>query len=445
MTNTGTGTNSVAIFREELRDRDVYLVDTPGFDDTNREDVEILTAVAHYLSVSYANNVSVNGILYLHRISDTRIGSSTKRNLEMMRALCGEDAFSNIAVVTTMWASDKSEMEFAKQCSREQELRDIYLSSMLEKGSCIVRHDRCQTLSERRISAKNIFVRMVELWEDTQVTLEIQHEMVDLNMTLKETSAGRVLERYIRESQMSYESDLKQLGTASHLPRHGSNETQLHRPTHVLLRDAHHSQEIQKMIKENNQALEAMRLSLIEVHAKQEKTFLDKVSVMENEWKESLRQREEEYRRKEVEYQKRRREEESRLEELDNRTHQLEERERALKERETNTRELRAGSRPKMTAQSAAARDGHQPTQRREAGQQQHQGTRRRRQDRTGEDELERLKLEVEKLRLETKLKLHATKKVKYEWKGPLVEGLVTGGIGLVGACITAGLLCCVQ
>ncbi|KAI0802899.1 hypothetical protein GGR55DRAFT_700208 [Xylaria sp. FL0064] len=224
-----TGTNSVAIFREELQGRDVYL-DTPGFDDANRQDIETLTAVTHYLSVSHANNVWINGILHLHPISDTRIGSSTRRNLDMMRALCGEDAFRNVAIVTTMWASGQSETEVAKQCSREQELRDIYLRDMLTRGSRIVRHDQCQMLLHRRISAKSILTQM-----------------------------------------------------------------------------------------------------------------------------------EEEYRRKEIEYNSRQR-----------------------------------------------------------------------------EDELAKLRLKVENLRLETKLKLHTTKKVKYEWKGPLVEGLVAGGIGLVGASITA-------
>ncbi|KAI8953229.1 hypothetical protein F4801DRAFT_144341 [Xylaria longipes] len=269
-------TNPVTIFLEELHGRDVYLIDTPGFDNTNKEDVEVLTAVAHYLSVSYANNVSVNGILYFHRISDTRIGSSTRHNLEMMRALCGEDSFENVAVVTTMWGSNHSEIELAKQRSREQELRDIYLCDMIEKGSQIVRHDRCNTLSERHTSAKNILTRTAEQWKDTQVTLQIQHEMVNLNMTLKETSAGRVLEVYIREHQSSYEVDLERLGISSKLPCHDSDESQLHAST-LVLRDAHHSDKIQRMLTENNQALEALRLSL--VHIKQEQQFLHRARM----------------------------------------------------------------------------------------------------------------------------------------------------------------------
>lgn len=297
----------------------------------------MLTAVAHYLSVSYANNVSVSGILYLHRISDTRIGSSTRRNLEMMRALCGEDAFENVAVVTTMWHSDDSGIELAKQRSREQELRDIYLHDMIKGGSRIIRHDRCATLSERRTSAKNILIETVGLWQDTQVTLRIQYEMVDLNKTLKETSAGKVLEGYIRQHQNSHERDLERLRASPlRLTHRNIHETQLHASTHVPLDS--HSKEIQRLLTENNQALEAMQLSLIEIHIKQEQKFLNRVSVMENEWKEALRQREEAYRLKELEYRTRQREQE-----------------RVSQEKRVNTLRLQASSSPIITVQCTIA------------------------------------------------------------------------------------------
>ncbi|KAJ2998469.1 hypothetical protein NUW58_g304 [Xylaria curta] len=349
-------TNSVAIFCEELQERDVYLIDTPGFDfkDTNREDVEILTAVAHYLSVSYANNVSINGIFYLHRISDTRIGSSTKRNLEMMRALCGEDAFENVAIITTMWASDHSEVELAKQRNREQELRDIYLRDMIAKGSHIIRHDRCITLSERRASANDILTTTFDRWKDTQVTLQIQHEMVDLNLALKDTSAGKVLERYIREHQNSYENELEQLGLSSNPPYDASDETQLHTQT-LALRDVHQSGEIHRILAANNQALEAMRLSLVEIHNKQEQQFLDRVSVMEAQWKESLRQMEDEYRLKELHY----------------RTRQLEEQEKASEEKKPKSQELQDSPRLVMTVQSTDAYGKHSLTQRQEVSREQ--------------------------------------------------------------------------
>ncbi|KAI1747908.1 hypothetical protein F4782DRAFT_519368 [Xylaria castorea] len=427
-------TNSVAIFRSELHDRDVYLIDTPGFDDTNREDVETLTAVAHYLSVSYANNVSINGILYLHRISDTRIGSSTRRNLEMVKALCGEDAFENVAVVTTMWSSDHSGIEHAKQCSREQELRDIYLYDMLEKGSQIVNHNQCETLSHRHASAKNMLAKIFDTWKDTKITLQIQHEIVDLNLTLRETSAGNVLEQHIEEYKKSSERELEALGTS-----HGKDETQRQGSLDAPLE--HQDSDIRRMLAESNQALDAMRLSLLEIHKKLEHRFVEQVSSMQNKWKETLREKEEEYRLKELEY----------------RAHHLNKREEDLNQKERDSQKHQANSRMLMTTQNALAyeretfselaRQGYrQLTELQEVDRQQHAELREgKRRDRFLEEELEKLRSEVKDLRQETQSKLDTTEKVKHEWVGPLLQGVASGGLGIVGTLITAGMLCCIQ
>ncbi|KAI0967998.1 P-loop containing nucleoside triphosphate hydrolase protein [Xylaria arbuscula] len=404
-TNTPTGTNSVAIFRIELQDRDVYLIDTPGFDDTNREDVEILTAVSHYLSVSYANNVMINGILYFYRISDTRIGSVTRRNLEMMKALCGEDAYENIAIMTTMWSSDPVEHE--KQRRRENELRDIHLSDMLQGGSQIVNHSQSQTLSQRCSSAKNILAMMFDKWRDTPATLQIQHEMVNLNLTLNETSAGKILEQEIRRSH----------------PRSSERELE--------------SSEVRRILVENNQALDAMRLSLLEIHKKQEQRFIKQVSTLQNEWKNTLREKEEECRQKELEY----------------RARILQRQEEDLNQRRWDAQESEASSRRLGAAESALAyeretfieiaRQGRRKlTELGELNQRQHNELMRaKRRDQLVQEDLEKLKSELKDLREETQSKLDTTDKVKHKWVGPLLQGLATGGLGLVGTCITAGKL----
>ena len=49
------------------------------------------------------------------------------------------------------------------------------------------------------------------LWEDSPITLQIQHEMVDLRLSLGNTSAGRVLGGYVKEEQRSYEKELEKL------------------------------------------------------------------------------------------------------------------------------------------------------------------------------------------------------------------------------------------
>lgn len=77
-----------------------YLIDTPGFDDTTRSDTDILKEIVDVLNRLYTQKIR---LIYLHRISDVRMQGSAVRNLDMLRSLCGEDAFPNIALESTMW------------------------------------------------------------------------------------------------------------------------------------------------------------------------------------------------------------------------------------------------------------------------------------------------------------------------------------------------------
>jgi len=90
-------------------ERTIYFIDTPGFDDTNRSDTEVLRELANWLTKSYSDSIKLNGILYFHRISDVRMQGSAKKNLLMFKKLCGEDALRNVILVTSMW--DRVSME----------------------------------------------------------------------------------------------------------------------------------------------------------------------------------------------------------------------------------------------------------------------------------------------------------------------------------------------
>ncbi|KAF4221556.1 hypothetical protein CNMCM5878_008804 [Aspergillus fumigatiaffinis] len=72
------------------QNRRIHLIDIPGFNDTNRSDIETLSILASYLGASYANGVSIHRILILHPITDNRMSGSSMRNVEMMKKMCGE-------------------------------------------------------------------------------------------------------------------------------------------------------------------------------------------------------------------------------------------------------------------------------------------------------------------------------------------------------------------
>jgi len=81
----------------------VYLVDTPGFDDTSRNDTEILKEVAFFFSQIYRKNVQLAGIIYLHRISDNGVSGTALKNLYMFKRLCGMNTFGHVVLCTSMW------------------------------------------------------------------------------------------------------------------------------------------------------------------------------------------------------------------------------------------------------------------------------------------------------------------------------------------------------
>ncbi|OCK89282.1 uncharacterized protein K441DRAFT_667909 [Cenococcum geophilum 1.58] len=131
-------TESLGIFSFQFQGTNVNLIDTPGFDDTHRSDIDTLKLISHYLSVSYSNNVFISGIIYLHRISDNRVSGSTKRNIEMLKGLCGSHAFRNVNIVTTMWKGGEAEEGLRKENQLRSE--DSFFGDMLSRGAHLFRH-----------------------------------------------------------------------------------------------------------------------------------------------------------------------------------------------------------------------------------------------------------------------------------------------------------------
>ncbi|KAF9449528.1 hypothetical protein P691DRAFT_790872 [Macrolepiota fuliginosa MF-IS2] len=113
----------------------VVLVDTPGFDDTYRSDLDILELVSRWLKKTYEDGIELAGILYLHRITDNRMAGTSLKNLDMFLQLCGEGAFEKVVISTTMW-QDLNEIVGN---ARETELMQDYWMEMIKRGSRTVR------------------------------------------------------------------------------------------------------------------------------------------------------------------------------------------------------------------------------------------------------------------------------------------------------------------
>lgn len=180
----------------------MYLIDTPGFDDTARNDTDVLRDIADWLTKAYEKRIDLRGVIYLHRITDPRMQGSAMKNLFMFKKLCGPEGLKNVILATTMWENVSKE----DGNRREAELRDTpdYWKTMIDKyGSHMVRH---RNGSE---SAKRIIESLLELMQP--ITYAIQNEMVNQGKDLDQTSAGKELWSIKVEERERFEKQLADL------------------------------------------------------------------------------------------------------------------------------------------------------------------------------------------------------------------------------------------
>ncbi|KAH8725614.1 P-loop containing nucleoside triphosphate hydrolase protein [Phaeosphaeriaceae sp. PMI808] len=167
------------VVRVGVGNHEVGIVDTPGFDDTERSDAQILDEIVHFLCTQYRLGISLKGIVYMHRITDNKMTGTARRYLEMFKRLCGKQNLKNVVLLTTMWSELTSE---AKGLQRERELRKDFWMDMEKAGSTIRRYEGTRT------EAEAIICRLMRL---PDIVLDIQVELIDQNKRLEETNAGQ--------------------------------------------------------------------------------------------------------------------------------------------------------------------------------------------------------------------------------------------------------------
>ena len=190
------------------------LIDTPGFDDTNKTDTEILTAIANYLEnkcvvvllsslrisranlsyISYRKHRLLSGIIFLRRITDNRMGGVSNKNVLMFQKLVGNSVLDHVICCSTMW--DRVEQSQGEFEGRENELRDKFWANMVANGAQMARHDNTAQ------SASLVINKLLNL---KPVVLMIQQELVDGQKKLFETSAGKEVEELVLAAQQERE------------------------------------------------------------------------------------------------------------------------------------------------------------------------------------------------------------------------------------------------
>ncbi|KAL9615846.1 MAG: hypothetical protein Q9204_008653 [Flavoplaca sp. TL-2023a] len=193
-----SGTDQVEEVPCKVGDEYVILVDTPGFNDTHRSDTEILTALADWMKSSYHDEMILDGIIYLHAISDTRMTNSSLRNLHMFRRLVGNHNLKNVVLATTKWSVPPHEDELR----REKDLTSEFWSTMMAAGSVVERFENDAA------SAQRLVKKILRL--DKKIVPKIQEEVVH-GKKLADTEAGAYIEQAIARLQKEHEEEKQTL------------------------------------------------------------------------------------------------------------------------------------------------------------------------------------------------------------------------------------------
>ena len=283
------GTTSIDVFNFDCNGHKVYLIDTPGFNDTNRSDIDTLSVLATYLGASYANGVRIHGILMLHPISDNRMSGSSMRNLDMMKAMCGFASYSTLAIATTMW-SEKSPLCEQREAQLLSEER--FFGRFISRGATTFRHNEKGRLGslEEITSARRIVTHLIlQSEKHLPEVLELQREIIDQGKVIGETKAGIVIAGDLYKARQAHKLELKKLKQAIE--------------TEIAQKNTAHAIEMQELkVDLENQMRKAehnkrkLEKSMRDLHKDEERAWKKKLKVLEERFFEELAAKEQELR-----------------------------------------------------------------------------------------------------------------------------------------------------
>ena len=168
----------------------VHLVDTPGFDDSSKNDAEILSGIAHFLATVYrqTNAPPLSGILYMHQITDNKMKGSALKNLKMFQQLVGGQCLKNCVLITSKWGLVPYEVGEARE--RELLSKPQFWKYMVANGS------KTERFQDTRASAWEIIGTIAGL---KGCTPQLTDEICNGHKKLKDTAAGRIVEVDLNE------------------------------------------------------------------------------------------------------------------------------------------------------------------------------------------------------------------------------------------------------
>jgi len=158
----------------------IVLVNTPAFNNTDNLDMATLGIISDWVNQTYKRGILVSGLIYFHRISDPTMEGTplSLRNWRVFEKICGNH-FNKVVIATTMWGDvDAGEGE-----RRSQDLQNF--CRVRARGWSI------QPFRRDHSTAADVLKAIVE--DTMRQPLQLQREISDFRLSLKQTTAARAL------------------------------------------------------------------------------------------------------------------------------------------------------------------------------------------------------------------------------------------------------------
>lgn len=179
----------------KLDGRKVTLVDTPGFDDDARSDVEILEDIGKWLAKEgyMRSSNQLDGLILLHPITHNRVGGTERKRTRLLERILGPEAYKRVVIATTMWDDLVQEDAMAGRVEGRVAAGGVW-ADMSRQGATIMRHYNNQQ------SAHDIIRHIIRISNEVgKVKPRLKTELLESNGKIVETSVGKELKWQLEE------------------------------------------------------------------------------------------------------------------------------------------------------------------------------------------------------------------------------------------------------
>jgi DNA repair exonuclease SbcCD ATPase subunit len=146
-------------------------------------DGEVLCLISKWLNDTYQHGMLLTGIILLQPVDGIRAYGSEVGRTRLFRQICGQDAFGNVLIGTTMWSKLKDRNDSLKRVEQRKKSGDFW-ANLVSKGARLEEHQDT-TESAHRI------IRM--LMDKSKKPLQLQEELARAGGRVSGTSTAKQL------------------------------------------------------------------------------------------------------------------------------------------------------------------------------------------------------------------------------------------------------------